>query len=113
VEFDQAANGILGLETAFPVCLSLVKQGALTERRLIEALTVRPAAVFGLPGGSLARGAPADVAVLDPAAEWVVVAEQLRSKSKNSPWKGKRLTGRCTHTIVGGRLVHEEGRSDR
>jgi dihydroorotase len=51
--------------------------------------------------------------VLDPAAEWVVGPETLRSKSHNSPWKGKRLAGRCTHTIVGGRLVHEEGRKDR
>jgi dihydroorotase len=113
LEFDQAANGIIGLETAFAVCLGLVKQGVLSERRLVEALTARPAAVFGLPGGSLARGAPADVAVLDPAAEWIVDPSTLRSKSKNTPWKGRRLTGRCTHTIVGGRIVHEEGRADR
>jgi dihydroorotase len=113
LEFDQAANGIVGLETAFPVCLALVRQGLLTERRLVEALTARPAAVFGLPGGSLTPGAPADLAVLDPAAEWLVAPEQLRTKSKNSPWKGKRLTGRCTHTVVGGRIVHGEGRADR
>ncbi len=113
VEFDAAANGVVGLETAFPVCLALVRQGLLTERRLVEALTVGPARAFGLPGGTLARGAAADVAVLDPAAEWVVGPETLRSRSHNSPWKGKRLAGRCTHTIVGGRLVHEEGRTDR
>ncbi len=113
VEFDQAANGIVGLETAFSVCLDLVRQGALTERRLVEALTSGPAAVFGLPGGRLARGAPADVTVLDPGAEWVVDPEQLRSKSKNTPWKGKRLTGRCTYTIVGGRVVHGEVGADR
>ncbi|HYD40801.1 MAG TPA: dihydroorotase [Anaeromyxobacter sp.] len=113
VEFDVAANGIVGLETAFPVCLELVRRGLLAERRLVEALTAAPAAAFGLPGGRLARGAPADVAVLDPAAEWVVAPERLRSKSKNSPWKGRRLTGRCTHTVVGGRIVHEEGRADR
>jgi dihydroorotase len=113
VEFDQAANGIIGLETAFPVCLALVKRGACSEQRLVEALTARPAMIFGLPGGSLARGGVADVAVLDPAAEWTVEAEQLRSRSKNSPWKGKRLTGRCTHTIVGGKIVHGEGRADR
>jgi dihydroorotase len=113
VEFDVAANGIIGLETAFPVCLELVRRGLLAERRLVEALTAAPAAAFGLPGGRLARGAPADVAVLDPVAEWVVAPEGLRSKSKNSPWKGRRLTGRCTHTIVGGRIVHEEGRAER
>ncbi len=113
VEFDAAANGVVGLETAFPVCLELVRLGLLTERRLVEALTIGPARAFGLPGGTLARGAAADLAVLDPAAEWVVGPDTLRSKSHNSPWKGKRLAGRCTHTVVDGRLVHEEGRADR
>jgi dihydroorotase len=113
VEFDAAANGVVGLETAFSVCLDLVRRKLISERRLVEALTVGPARAFGLPGGALARGAAADVAVLDPAAEWVVGPDTLRSKSHNSPWKGKRLAGRCTHTIVDGRVVHEEGRADR
>lgn len=113
VEFDAAMNGITGLETAFPVCLALVRRGALTERRLVEALTSAPARCLSLPGGTLARGAPADVAVLDPAAEWVLDPAAMHSKSKNSPWKGRRLTGRCTHTFVGGRLVHEAGRETR
>jgi dihydroorotase len=69
--------------------------------------------VFGLPGGRLASGSPADVTIVDPGAEWVVDPEKLRSKSKNTPWKGKRLVGRCTHTIVGGRIVHGESRADR
>jgi dihydroorotase len=113
LEFDAAANGIVGLETALAVCLGLVRQGALGERRLVEALTAGPARAFGLPGGRLVRGAPADVTVVDPAAEWVVDPQRLRSKSKNSPWKGRKLTGRCTHTIVGGRIVHAEDRADR
>jgi dihydroorotase len=53
------------------------------------------------------------VAVLDPAAEWVVDPARLRSKSGNTPWKGRRLVGRCVHAIVGGRLVHEEGKAER
>jgi len=109
VEFDVAANGIIGLETAFPVCLELVRLGALTERRLVEALTSAPARVFGLPGGSLAPGTPADLAVLDPAAAWTVDPERIVSRSRNTPWKGRRLVGRCTMTIVGGRIVHGEG----
>ncbi|ACL65667.1 dihydroorotase, multifunctional complex type [Anaeromyxobacter dehalogenans 2CP-1] len=113
VEFDAAANGIVGLETAFSVCLGLVREGALTERRLVEALTVGPARVFGLPAGTLARGAAADVAVLDAAAEWTVDPARLHSKGRNTPWKGRRLAGRCTHTIVGGRIVHEEDKADR
>jgi dihydroorotase len=113
LEFDAALNGIVGLETAFAVCLDLVRKGALAERRLVEALTAGPARAFGLAAGSLARGGEADVAVLDPAAEWVVDPARLRSKSGNTPWKGRRLVGRCVHAIVGGRLVHEEGRAER
>jgi len=109
VEFDAAANGILGLETAFPVVLDLCRRGVLTERRMVEALTAGACRCFGLPGGTLSPGAPADVAVLDPAREWVVDPHALYSRSRNTPWKGRRLAGRATHTIVGGRVVHEDG----
>jgi dihydroorotase len=109
LEFDAALNGVLGLETAFPVCLDLVRQGLLTEKRLVEALTIGAARCFGLPGGTLASGAPGDVAILDPAASWVVDPMRGFSKSRNTPWKGRTLTGRCTHAFVGGRLVHETG----
>lgn len=107
LEFDAAANGIVGLETAFPICLALVREGKLSERRLIEALTAAPARAFRLPGGSLARGAPADLSVLDPTREWRCDPALFHSRSKNSPWKGATLVGRCTHTLVGGRVVHE------
>ncbi len=113
LEFDVALNGVIGLETAFPVCLELVRKGALTERRLVEALTVGPARAFRLTAGTLARGADADVAVLDPDAEWLVVPERLHSRSRNTPWKGKRLTGRCVYTVVGGRIVHGESKAER
>jgi dihydroorotase len=113
LEFDAALNGIIGLETAFPVCLELVRRGVLGEGRLVEALTTGPARAFGLAAGTLARGAAADVAVLDPAAEWVVDPAKLHSRSRNTPWKGKRLSGRCVYTVVGGRIVHGEGRADR
>jgi dihydroorotase len=113
LEFDAAMNGIIGLETAFPVCLDLVRKGAFSERRLIEALTAGPARAFRIPAGTLARGAAADVAVLDPTAEWVVEPSRLRSKSRNTPWKGKRLTGRCSYTVVGGKVVHAEGKAER
>jgi dihydroorotase len=113
LEFDAALNGVVGLETAFSVCLGLVRKGALTERRLVEALTVGPARALGLAAGTLARGAAADVAVLDPDGEWLVDPARLHSKSRNTPWKGKRLPGRCLFTIVGGRIVHGENRSER
>ena len=113
LEFDAALNGIVGLETAFSVCLSLVRGGALSERRLVEALTVGPARAFGLAAGTLAKGAAADLAVLDADAEWLVDPAKLHSRSRNTPWKGKRLPGRCLFTIVGGRIVHGEGGAER
>jgi dihydroorotase len=113
LEFDAAANGIVGLETAFPVCLALVRAGALSERRLVEALTVGPARAFGLAAGTLARGVAADVAILDPGAEWILDPEKLHTKGRNTPWRGKRLLGRCAVAIVGGTIVHGEGRGDR
>jgi len=107
VEFDAAANGIIGLETAFPVVAELCRRGILSERRLVEALTAGACRCFGIPGGTLAVGAVADVAVLDPNAEWAVDPEKLCSRARNTPWKGRRLRGRATHTVLGGRLVHE------
>jgi dihydroorotase len=113
VEFDQALNGIVGLETAFGVCLALVRKGVFSETRLVEALSAAPARVFGLPGGGLEKGAPADIAILDPDAEWHVDPQRMYSRSGNTPWKGARLVGRCTHTFVGGRLVHQLSGADR
>jgi dihydroorotase len=113
LEFDAALNGIVGLETAFSVCLGLVRKGVLPERRLVEALTIGPARAFALAAGTLARGAAADVTILDADAEWLVDPAKLHSKSRNTPWKGKRLPGRCLFTIVGGRIVHGEGKAER
>ena len=107
LEFDAAANGIVGLETAFAVCLALVRDGVLSERRLVQAFSASPAATYRLPGGSLDSGSPADVAIFDPGLEWRCDTARFRSKSRNSPWSGALLVGRCTHTLVGGRLVHE------
>ncbi len=113
LEFDVAANGIVGLETALAVCLALVRDGSIPERRLVQAFTASAARVYRLPGGTLARGAPADVAVVDPGMEWRCDPERFRSKSRNTPWRGRMLVGRCTDTLVGGRLVHELGRGGR
>jgi dihydroorotase len=113
VEFDQALNGVVGLETAFGVCLELCRKGILPEKRLVEALTAAPARIFGLPGGGLEKGAPADVAVLDPGLEWRVDPDRFHSMGRNTPFKGRQLVGRCTHTFVSGRLVHELGKGDR
>ena len=108
LEFDQAAFGMIGLETALGLGLKLVDEKVLTLPALIRRLTVGAAAVFGLPGGALKKGAPADVTVFDAEAAYKVDPERFRSKSRNSPFGGWELRGRVTHTIVGGQLVHEE-----
>lgn len=93
------------------VVTNLVTPGILSHATLVDRMSVSPAKVFGLPGGTLRRGSVADVTVFDPAREWVVDPQSFFSKGRNSPWRGKTLTGRATCTIVGGRVVfRDEGR---
>jgi dihydroorotase len=108
LEFDQAAFGMIGLETALGLGLKLVDEKLLTLPTLVKRLTVGAAQVFGLPGGTLKRGAPADVVVFDAERSYKVEPDKFRSKSRNSPFRGWELRGHVTHTIVGGKLVHEE-----
>jgi dihydroorotase len=106
LEFDHAAFGMIGLETALPLCLRLVEEKVLTLPQLVAKLTVGAARQFELSGGTLARGAAADVTVFDPEAGWRVDATALRSKSRNTPFRGWELRGRVALTVVGGRVVH-------
>jgi dihydroorotase len=107
-EFDRAAFGIVGLETAVGLLLDrLVKPGALPLATLISRLSRDPARLLGLPGGSLAPGAPADLTLLDPAAEWTVDPARFQSRSRNTPFGGWAVTGRPWKTIVGGGIVWE------
>jgi dihydroorotase len=109
-EFDDAPNGIIGLETALGLTVSeLLEAGLLSLPELVNRMSVMPARIFGLQGGSLAPGAPADVVVFDPAAEWTVRPEQFYSKSRNTPFAGRRLRGRAETTIVRGQVVFARG----
>jgi dihydroorotase len=106
-EFANAPNGIVGLETALAVLVTnLVVPGIIDFPTLVQRMSVAPAKVFGLEGGTLRRGSVADVTVFDPGKEWVVEPERFLSKGRNSPYKGMRLQGRATCTVVGGRIVH-------
>jgi dihydroorotase len=107
VEFECAAPGMLGLETALPIILDFVRMGTLDERRAIAALTAAPARAFGLAGGGLAVGAVADLTVIDPERPVTIDATGLRSKSKNTPFLGQTLAGRAVLTLVDGRAVHD------
>ncbi|HKG92732.1 MAG TPA: dihydroorotase [Gemmatimonadaceae bacterium] len=105
-EFADAPNGIVGLETALAVLTTyLVEPGVIDLPLLVDRMSVSPARVFKLPGGTLRRGAPADVTVFDPAAEWVVRAADFRSKGRNTPYEGMRVRGRAVYTVVGGDVV--------
>jgi dihydroorotase len=106
VEFDRAPFGITGLETAVSLCFDrLVHAGRITIPRMIELLTVNPARVINVPGGSLSEGAPADISILAPELTVTVSAQSMRSKSKNTPFDGWRLRGGVAATLVGGRSV--------
>lgn len=111
-EFDDAANGISGLETAFGLCMRLVHEGKLPLPLLIERMTISAARALKLGThvagiGSLAAGAPADVVVLDPDAEWTVDAARFASKGRNTPLDGALMNGAVVATIAAGRVVHE------
>ncbi len=105
-EFDQAPFGILGLETAFAVGYThLVQAGHIGLNDLIRLMSCAPASILGLPGGTLKPGAPADISVFDLTEHWTVRPELFRSKSRNTPFAGWDLSGRCRYTLVGGRRI--------
>jgi len=109
-EFDEAPNGIIGLETALSLGLrELVEPGLLTLSDLLARMSTIPARTFHLPGGSLAVGAPADVVVFDPDARWTAGPGDFRSRSRNTPFLGASLVGRVELTLVDGREVYRRG----
>jgi dihydroorotase len=106
VEFDRAPFGIVGLETAVPLTFDrLVHTGVIRLSRMIELLSVNPAKILRIPGGTLAEGAPADVTILAPDLKVRIEAARLRSRSKNTPFDGWELRGGVAATFVGGRMV--------
>lgn len=106
IEFDQAANGIIGLETAVPLALALFRKGHINEARLVELLSKNPARILGVQGGSLTIGHDADITVIDPEHHFTLHEKDIVSKSKNSPFIGARLQGRALLTICGGKITH-------
>jgi dihydroorotase len=113
-EFADAPNGIVGLETALAVVVTnLVDGGYLDYGELIDRMSVAPAKIFHLPGGSLSRGRPGDVTVFDPQMQWVVDPSQFLSKGRNTPYAGRKLRGRAVCTVVGGQVVYHIGAQGR
>jgi len=105
--FAEAAPGAIGLETLLPAALTLHHEDGLDLLDVLRPLTAGPAGLLGLDAGVLKAGTPADLVLFDPGAPVVIDAEALKSKSKNSPFDGRRLQGKVRRTLVAGRTVFE------
>ncbi|RAK69156.1 dihydroorotase [Phenylobacterium kunshanense] len=104
--YDEAAPGAVGLQTLLPALLAFHHEGRIPLIDLIRTVTSAPATLLGLPAGRIAKGAPADLVLCDLNAPVVIDADKLVSKSKNSPFDGRRLQGRVLQTLVDGRTVY-------
>jgi dihydroorotase len=111
IEFERAAFGITGFETALALAITVLHGGhRMPLPRIVELLTSGPARVLDLRGrGTLLRGSHADVTIFDPRKRWTFDAAKSRSKSHNTPFDGRQLTGKVVATIVGGRVVYRAG----
>ncbi len=107
LEFDQAAFGIIGLQTALPLTLDLVRQKILKLPDALRKLSHNPRHILGISGGCLAEGEPADLAIIDPDIAYVLEEKNILSKSKNSPFIGKTLKGRNDLTLIDGKIAWE------
>jgi dihydroorotase len=105
--FAHAANGVVGLETSLGLALSLVHRSLIDASRMVQMMSLNPAALLRLDAGTLAPGAIADITVIDPNVEWTVTPERFLSKSRNTPFAGMRLKGRAVLTIVNGEIVFD------
>lgn len=109
VEFDEAASGIVGLETAVPLVISnLVHAGVLTLPQAIAKMTINPAKILKIPKGTLSVGADADVTIIDPNKEEVVNSSEFESKGRNTPFNGMKLKGIPVMAIVAGKVVMKD-----
>ncbi|MGA7873839.1 MAG: dihydroorotase [Candidatus Binatus sp.] len=105
--FAHAANGVVGLETSLGLALELVHRSLIEPARLVQMMSVNPAALLRLEAGTLAEGALADITVIDPNLEWTVAPEKFLSKSRNTPFAGMRLKGKALLTMVAGEIVYD------
>ncbi len=113
VEYDLAEFGMVGLETAFPLYYQTVLDGRVSLKRLVEALTICPARIIGVPKGTLAVGVDADVTVADLERRFTIDRFGFKSKSQNSPFHGRAVQGCAAYTIVRGKVVHHFSKESR
>jgi dihydroorotase len=105
--FAHVANGVVGLETSVGLTLELVHRGLIAPARMVEMMSLNPAALLRLEAGTLAVGVAADTTVIDPQIEWTVEPAKFLSKSRNTPFAGRHMKGRAVVTVVGGQIVYD------
>jgi len=108
VEFQEAANGLIGLETSLPLSLRLVHDGVMDLNHLVTRMSINPAKILNLAYIGLKPGNPADITVIDPERTFTVDADTFRSKSRNTPFNGWELKGKTVLTMVAGKVVFKE-----
>ena len=106
--FAEAETGAIGLETMLAAALRLYHDERISLSRLVETLSTNPARIFGLPGGNLKKGAPADIALVDLEKPWVMQENKILSKSKNTPFEEARFSGKVLQTLVAGRIIYTD-----
>lgn len=112
-EFDQAPCGMIGLETALSLTLALIESNVLSIPKAISKLTTEPAQIMKLDRGHLSPGTDADVTIIKPKETWIAQPDQMRSKSRNTPFAGWKMTGKVQYTLVGGNIVYSHGEDSR
>ena len=106
IEFEYAANGIIGLESALPLILRLVREGALSALEAIAKVSCNPARILGISAGTFITGKPIDMAMIDPESVYTLDRETFQSKSRNCPFHGWEMQGRVEMTLVEGKVVY-------
>jgi dihydroorotase len=106
MEFQLADSGIIGLETALPLCLGLVHSGDLTLMELIRVMSTNPAKILGIQGGSLERGKYANIVLFNKDEGWTYTEDSIVSKSKNTPFLNRKFKGKVKHTVYKGKIVY-------
>ncbi|MBW2575343.1 MAG: dihydroorotase [Deltaproteobacteria bacterium] len=107
VEFDRAANGIIGLETSVSLSLKLVENGVISMAALVEKMSTNPARILGLEN-NLLIGRPADITIIDPERSYRVNADNFKSLSRNTPFDGWDMKGKAVLTMVGGKIIYQD-----
>ena len=106
--FSQAATGAIGIDTLLPLALEMHHNESLPLNKIIETLTINPAKILQINKGTLKKGSDGDICVLDLDAPWVVKADKLKSKSKNTAIEGRKLQGKILMTFLNGELAFNQ-----